>query len=98
MRLASRSQATFEPGLVEYAARDLLDRAFRGIDERKVIAPEDRLGRAHFVVDLRRRRVLAVRPALVAYLLETLGRNRQSVQLALMPRECRRKTARLELL
>src|SRR5688572_32074938 len=83
MRLASRSQASFEPRLVENATGDLFDGALGCVDARNVVAFEDRLGRAHFELHLRRRGIVAVRSPLVADLLQSLRRNRQSVQLAL---------------
>ena len=51
-RATSRPQAPFDAGVVENAARDLFDRAFRGIDDWNRIPREERIGRAQLIGDL----------------------------------------------
>ena len=78
----SGPQAPLDPGAVENAAGDFLDRNFSGVQQRNGVPLEQRLRRSHFEGHLLPRGVAAVGAALVADLLQPIGLDRQREQLA----------------
>src|SRR5262245_40955737 len=96
-RATSRPQAPLDTRGAENAARDLFDRAFRGIDERNRIAREERLGRAQLVGHLLTRRIAAFRAPFVTNLLKALGLDGQGIELATVRLETRGQLAGFEV-
>src|SRR6185436_4161841 len=96
-RANSRSQASLDPRVVQNAARNLFDGAFRGIDDRYRIARKQGVGGAQFVGHLLTRRIAAFGAPFVTNLLETLGLDSQGIELATMCFEARRELAGLEV-
>src|SRR6185437_10709014 len=77
-------QPPLDAGGVENAGRNLLDRALRGIERGDAQAGDQRLGGAQLVTYLLLGRVTALRPALVADLLQALGLYGEGIKLATM--------------
>src|SRR5438874_1728731 len=94
---ASRPQPPLDAAGVQDAAGDLLDRALGGVEPRQRVAGKQRLGRAQLVQLLLPRGVAAVRPALVADLLQPLGPDGERKQLGAIRLEPWRQPSRLQI-
>src|SRR6185437_3441848 len=93
-----RPQPPLDSGGVENARRNLLDRAFRGIERRDVQARDQRLGDAQLVAYLLLRGIAALRPALIADLLQALRLDGQGIKLATVRLEPGRQLPGLEVI
>src|SRR5579862_2214040 len=89
VRAMSGAQASLYSHAVENSAGNFLDRDFRRIEERNSVTLVQRFRGTHLECDLTRRGIAAVRPALVADLLQAVGLDGEAEQLAWMQIETR---------
>src|SRR6185436_8203898 len=76
----SGANAALDAGAVENATRDFLDGTLRRIEVGNSLSVEQRLSRAHLVLNLRRGCVAAARTSFVANLLQAFGLDREPEQ------------------